>query len=262
MPRWSLYLLACAGGALGVLVFQWSWKAARRPNPASLPQKVELSASDGEICEVAQVIDGDTIVLRNGLHLRYQGVNTPEGGRWLQEAQALSAEARARNQELLAGRKVRLKLGPTPLDAHGRVLASVLAVAEDGSEVDVEAVLLREGLARVLMPRRERAAEFKQLEAQAKAERKGLWGLTRPTEQSNPQGFLYCARHGSEVFHLLDCPSARKIAPENFVGYRTLEEAQAAGRRWCALCERRASQPPAPEPSSAPPPPPPETPEE
>ncbi|MFA6356488.1 MAG: thermonuclease family protein, partial [Candidatus Omnitrophota bacterium] len=68
---------------------------------------------------VSKVIDGDTVVLENGEHVRYIGIDTPEKGR------PYYSEAKRQNEKLVKGRKVRLEFDAGKADRYGRVLAYV-----------------------------------------------------------------------------------------------------------------------------------------
>jgi hypothetical protein len=48
--------------------------------------------------------------------------------------------------------------------------------------------------------------------------------------------YQYVASKNSTVFHTLTCRSAKRISPENLVGYKTRQEAINAGKRPCKLC--------------------------
>lgn len=49
-------------------------------------------------------------------------------------------------------------------------------------------------------------------------------------------GYKYVASKNSQVFHTPTCRSAKRISPENMIGYSTREEAINAGKRPCKLC--------------------------
>ncbi|MCZ7644014.1 MAG: thermonuclease family protein [Planctomycetota bacterium] len=237
MSRWishTLALLAGAAlGALGQAAYDRGAEPAAETQAAQAPQRLELSLADEGLYAVRRVVDGDTLVLENGLHVRYQGVNTPELGRFIRVAAPLAEEAKARNEELLKDKRVRLRLGPEPLDAYGRVIARVRAVGAEGEETDLESVLLEEGLGRAFglgVP----PAEYEALKAaqeRAKEAGRGLWGLPHPLEQGNPRGFKFCATINGDVYHAVDAPVAKKIAAANFIGFHSREEAEASGRR-------------------------------
>ena len=58
-----------------------------------------------------------------------------------------------------------------------------------------------------------------------------------PAAESTPAEYKYVASKNSKVFHKPDCSSAKRIKPENLVGYSTREEAINAGKKPCKLCK-------------------------
>ena len=125
--------------------------------------------------EVRYVIDGDTVVLSNGKHVRLIGINAPEQGRDGVPSQPFSAKARARLAALVEGRRVKLAFEREREDRHGRWLAHL--ELPDG--VRVEQVLLREGLvwAVAVAPNLEKLSENLDAEKAARAARHGVWGV-------------------------------------------------------------------------------------
>lgn len=129
-----------------------------------------------ESSRVAEVVDGDTVVLEGGARVRYLLVDAPEitGGK----QDCYGAEARDFNRSLVQGRTVSLSYGEACADRFGRLLAYV---AVDGREVN--SLLVERGHAAVLYVAPAggaRRAEFEALEAQARAARRGLWGACGP----------------------------------------------------------------------------------
>lgn len=49
--------------------------------------------------------------------------------------------------------------------------------------------------------------------------------------------YLYVSSKNSQVFHSPQCRSAKRIKPENLVGYNSREEAIQAGKRPCKVCK-------------------------
>ncbi|MCX7805126.1 MAG: thermonuclease family protein [Planctomycetota bacterium] len=187
---------------------------------------------------VQRVVDGDTIVLADGMHVRYLGINAPETGRFVRDPAPLAKEAAGRNDALVGGKTVRLVPGPAPMDAYGRLLADVYVTDGAGKEIFVQEALVAEGLARAEggpspMPAesRERLAKA---ETAAKTAKAGIWGISEA--QLPPESeFPYCGGSG-EVYHRRSCPHALRTAPMNLRFYRTTEEAAATGRRPCGTC--------------------------
>ncbi|MBI5887723.1 MAG: thermonuclease family protein [Deltaproteobacteria bacterium] len=116
-------------------------------------------------------VDGDTIKLRGGEKVRYLGIDSPEKGEPFYE------EAKRRNSGLVKGKKVRLVVcGEEPRDKYGRTLAWVYT----GESLLINSALLREGLGKLMIIPPcglEKEKEFRQIEKEAHAERRGIWGL-------------------------------------------------------------------------------------
>jgi micrococcal nuclease len=132
-----------------------------------------LSRSD--LVLVRSVIDGDTIVVSTIGRVRLLGIDAPEVGRGFESAAPFGREARDRLTALLLHRWVRLEQDGAPLDTYNRHLAYVVT----GDGMFVNAVLVREGLARVSarLPLA-RLSELQRAQAEAQALRRGMWGNT------------------------------------------------------------------------------------
>lgn len=132
---------------------------------------------------VRRVIDGDTVQLRDGRLVRYLGIDTPEvrrreGTRWVVDPEPMGHEATAFNRALVEGRVVRLEYDAKTHDRFDRILAYVYVSDIGGDEVMVNAALLREGLAELLIipPNVKYTDEFRALAEEARRARRGLWG--------------------------------------------------------------------------------------
>jgi len=142
-----------------------------------------LAATDatGLVATVREVIDGDTIVLRDGRKVRYLGINAPEHG------QPYAREATNFNRRLVGGLPVRLEFDQVREDRHGRLLAYVYATkcevrgAKCSEETLVNEQLLAEGLVHVFfMPPNTRFAErLLQVQEKAKTSKRGMWKVVR-----------------------------------------------------------------------------------
>ena len=99
---------AAAGGALAFLLSFGT--ACNEPEPAATTtdEPPETSRCGPVSAEVAEVIDGDTIVLGGGEKVRYLLVDTPEITNGKNEC--FGAEARNFNAEYVLGRTVELTL--------------------------------------------------------------------------------------------------------------------------------------------------------
>ncbi|HYG75450.1 MAG TPA: thermonuclease family protein [Planctomycetota bacterium] len=225
-------ILFVAGFAAGWLVCSFAAKPGAKPT-------VDLSVSDGGVYRVRKVVDGDTIVLENGVHVRYNGINSPEMGHFVADRAPLAAEATARNIALVEGKQVRLKLASQPLDMHGRVCARVFLSDESpGKEREVGLTLVKEGLARAnsLGLAAEEYNAFKALETDAKLGKLGIWGLEEKLRGTDGKESPYCGASSGGKFHLRECGAAKRIRPENMHFYSSQQEAEAAGREACSKC--------------------------
>jgi endonuclease YncB( thermonuclease family) len=103
------------------------------PAPQSLP-----------VAQVARVVDGDTLRLKDGRSVRMVGLNTPETGKKGRAAEPFAEDARRRLQTLVNESEgtVGLRIGVQKKDRYGRVLANVYG----RGGTNLEAQLLSEGL--------------------------------------------------------------------------------------------------------------------
>lgn len=121
---------------------------------------------------VRRVIDGDTIILKSGEHVRYVGIDTPERG------ESFYSMAKRRNKKLVSGVPITLEICvPERTDKYGRLLANVFV-----SNVSVNETLIKEGLARALIIPPcglKVAGKYRALEAEAKRKSLGIWAVKR-----------------------------------------------------------------------------------
>jgi endonuclease YncB( thermonuclease family) len=171
--------------------------AALGPSPCAAQAR---EPADTPTAQVEVVIDGDTLVLTDGRHVRLIGINAPELARTCGGAPArdphctptreepLAQAARRRLESLVANKPITLVTGEDRHDHYGRLLAHLQLA--DGS--DPEEALLHLGLASVIAipPNLERLARYQAIEAEARAVRRGLWGeayfAPLPVEQLRP----------------------------------------------------------------------------
>lgn len=138
------------------------------------------TAAAPPVYRVDRVIDGDTIELRNGQHVRLVQIDTPEVyGGYECYGQAASATAK---RLLPEGSRVRLLLEPAsdPVERYGRLLRHVVRVS-DGLNVNLRLVAV--GAAAPWFCDGERGRYFAKLQAlatRAKANG-GLWGARSRT---------------------------------------------------------------------------------
>ena len=118
---------------------------------------------------VIEVIDGDTIVIEGGYHLRYIGIDTPEIHPELED---FGLEAWQANRELVEGEMVRLEKDVSEIDKYGRLLRYVYV-----DDVFVNAELVRQGLAyaQAYPPDIKYQDYLEKLEQEARQAGRGMW---------------------------------------------------------------------------------------
>lgn len=158
------------------------------------------------------VADGDTIILQDGRHLRYIGIDTPEIDHKNHRAAPMGYEAQAMNRQLVDGWQLQLVFDREKKDRYGRTLAYVYR--SDGLFINVE--LLKQGYAHVLYRSPNTSKEKILLTAQrdAMASGRGIWQWVKKDEKP-PQAYLGNRR--SRRFHAHDCPMGQKMSARNRV---------------------------------------------
>jgi micrococcal nuclease len=119
--------------------------------------------------KVIYVIDGDTIVIEGGQHIRYIGINTPE----IETNECFATEASEINKNLVLGKIVKLEKDISDTDKYGRLLRYVFV---DNNFINNE--LIKNGSAReeTIKPDTKYESEFVTWQKFAKQNNLGLWG--------------------------------------------------------------------------------------
>ena len=170
---------------------------------------------------VRWVDDGDTIVLENGIRVRYIGINAPETAHDNQPAEPYGYAAKKLNKSLVFRKKVRLELDRERFDRHNRQLAYVFL--KKGLFINAE--LVRQGYAYCLP----RGKNFKYRDLLLRSQRDAMSakrGIWNNWEERNSR---YLGSRVSKRFHLKTCPYAKKIAKRNRIYFRKKWEAFWAG---------------------------------
>lgn len=223
-------MLLVAGFVVGLALgfFLWGGPARRAA--------FERRYANGARVRVLRVIDGDTIVLEDGMHLRYRGCDCPEVFKFARDPEPFAEEASHFNRKLVEGAWVRLSFPPASLptiDSHGRILADVRLDSPDwaASETIAE-ILVREGLARVVPLDGDELlwSRLKDAEAKAKGESRGMWAGTI----DRSPGFV-AGRYG-RMFHKPECIYARRMSGANILRFSDLEAALRSGKSPCPVC--------------------------
>jgi micrococcal nuclease len=151
-----------------------------------LPRQGADLPKNNSFIYVAKAIDGDTIKLSTGEHVRLIGIDTPESryNTKLERDVARSRkdmlvilkmgkEASNFTRHLVEGKRVRLEFDVRKNDKYGRLLAYVYL--EDGTFVNAK--IVEEGYAQVMTipPNVKYADTFLKLQKEARQKQKGLW---------------------------------------------------------------------------------------
>ncbi len=138
-----------------------------RPDP---PRTVVSRVTDGDTVEVSPAINGEEDV-------RLIGMDTPETFGSSGE-QPYAQEATEFTEARLEGRRVGLRFDVEKRDVYGRVLAYVHLPGDRSSTFNE--TLVREGYAQVATfpPNVRHVERFEDAQRQARAERRGIWGLS------------------------------------------------------------------------------------
>ncbi len=124
---------------------------------------------------VADVVDGDTLVLEDGREVRLVGIQAPKLplGRPNFREWPLSREAKAALVELALGRRLTISYGGRRADRYGRLLAHL----HDQSGRWIQGEILTRGMARVYSFSDNRALvrEMLAIERAARTARRGIW---------------------------------------------------------------------------------------
>jgi endonuclease YncB( thermonuclease family) len=181
--KWVYLAAGLLAGAAAVFI------ADRFPGGRGVGGRLELRYDEGRTYRVERVVDGDTVVIEGGAHLRYIGVDTPEMGRFdYSKPDPFSQEATDFNKRLVEGRQVRLAFGSEKLDRYGRMLAGVLVQDQrTGQWLDVSEELARAGLARRMTNVGRVPNEGRLIRAEEAARAAGLGVHSRSAEKPGPE---------------------------------------------------------------------------
>lgn len=165
-----------------IYLFLWAMAAAAA---ACGPARGETQACDGlqagPALTVAQVLDGETLLLHDGTQLRLIGALAPHGSDAGARPQAWPFEvaARAELEALVLGRTIEIGYGGAQRDRYGRHLGHAFLPpgAADGARLWVQGRMLSLGLARAATTPQNGACAGALLAAEraARTHRLGLW---------------------------------------------------------------------------------------
>ena len=138
------------------------------PEPAPEPASAAAASTRGVACEVARVVDGDTLNCADGTRVRLIGMDTPE----LAQAPFGREAQRALVRLAPPGSTVHLERDVTARDRYGRTLAWVWA-----GDTLVNEALVRRGFAVLytIPPNVKYAGRIERAQKAARGASAGLW---------------------------------------------------------------------------------------
>ncbi len=178
---------------------------------------------------VRWVDDGDTIVLDNGIRVRYLGINAPEIAHDGHPGEPFGREALRYNIKLVKGKKVRLETDLEKYDRYGRLLAYVFL--KNGTFVNLEMVQAGYAYVLFLNPNLRYASSLLNAQRKAMLARRHIWQVL--LKDTCPR---YLGNKKSHKFHRPDCPYAQNISPLNLVIFKTKWDAFFQGFSPCRSC--------------------------
>lgn len=149
-------------------------------NSAPVKSEFAIAGIAGQLAEVSEVVDGDTIKVlidNQEYTVRYIGINTPETRDPRRPVECFGKQASAKNKELLESKKVILQKDVTEIDKYNRLLRYIYLPLADGQVLFVNDYLVREGYAEssAYPPDIKYQERFDQAEKEARVNQRGLW---------------------------------------------------------------------------------------
>jgi micrococcal nuclease len=195
-----------------------------------------LGACDGKpagppaAATVVRVIDGDTLVLAGGTHVRLLGIDAPELPHNGHPPDFLAYQAKAALTKLALHRRISLKYDLLRYDHYGRLLAYLYLP----NHTFINAVLVRQGLARVytIAPNFGHREELLTAQRQAIEADRGIW--KELLKQDEP---YYIGNKHTLRLHRPECPLGARMAPSHRVRFYSLKKAFLEGYSPCRSCK-------------------------
>src|SRR3989339_1018840 len=126
-----------------------------------------------------KVIDGDTIEIASGEHVRYIGVDTPETVHPKKSVQCFGKEASNKNKALVEGKEVYLEKDVSDTDRYKRLLRYIYLPNPDSPNevIFINEYLIEQGYGQVITypPDVKYHKQFLEAQRIAQEEKQGLW---------------------------------------------------------------------------------------
>lgn len=132
--------------------------------------------------KVKRVVDGDTIELDTGEHLRYIGIDTPETKHPKKPVQCYGEEAYQANKKLVEGKSIQIEKDVSDVDRYKRLLRYVyVSTQASPSGILVNDYLVRNGFAfaTTFPPDVAKSEQFVEAQREAREKNLGMWSKCR-----------------------------------------------------------------------------------
>lgn len=161
-----------------------------------------LRAQDYLYGTVKFVPDGDTIILKSGVSVRYIGIDCPEMNHKKSSPQPFAKEARSFNEKLVKGKKLKIVFGSQKKDRFQRVLGYVYL--PNGRMVNE--LILEKGMGWVYFHKDnlELNSKFLLIQKTAYKNKQGIWSVL------NSKTTAVKLNKKSKRFHLTNCGNVKK----------------------------------------------------
>ena len=205
----AIALFVGAGGYLS-----WTLMADTKSN-----RLIERPAS----VEIKRAVNGHTVKFEPDGKLTYAGIRAPY------DTEPYFEEARARNNELVKGKEIRVRFDGTPPEREDRIVA--WAFVDDRL---VNEILVRDGLAYVrLTPDQQRfASQLLEAQAEARSDELGIWSIQPGAIESE---YPADPKHGN--LHRPRCEESQKINASRRIVLASRSEAFERGFAPCNRCQ-------------------------
>ena len=134
---------------------------------------------------VSEVVDGDTLIIENGIRIRLLGIDAPES------VECFGGESKQRLSALVLGQEILLEKDQTASDNYDRLLRYVVLRNENPEidDVHINNELVRGGYAKsaYVKPNRRYLSQFQASEREAQEEESGMWGACEIEVKAEPE---------------------------------------------------------------------------
>jgi len=196
---------------------------------------------------VHKVLNGDTFIISENYRIKLLGVQTPKVRTEDGKSEYFARKSLSFTNGLIHSKRIKLKFDKEKIDNNGYILAYVYL--PDGTFLNAE--ILKKGYGK-LIPRGDfiYIKKFTEFQNFAKDRNLGIWKkFSAPKSQKKHEvknkrlirnnlfnKLKFVASKKSKILHYWYCQESDKIAKEDFVIFKTKNEALKEGYKICDIC--------------------------